>query len=449
MILKLVRLLKNILPDTINFRDKIIFKWIKYLLHPFYMWYYHIKLKKIQQSHSVALKEVLGKQKIKVVFFLINDSVWKYDRIYKLMDADGHFDPLVVVCPYVVYGESTMFEDMKKAHSFCQKKGYNVISSYNSATNQWIDVKKDIKPDLVFFTNPHELTKDEYYIRNYLDTLTCYVQYSFHITHLHHLQYNQKFHNYIWKNFCETKIHQDFAKKYAANKGINTVVSGYPAIDVYFDKNYIPEDVWKLKDRNILRIIWAPHHTIPDQGADLNYSNFLKYADKMFDLINEYNDKIQIAFKPHPILRPKLQHDSVWGKSRTDQYYSKWASLLNGQLVDSEYSDLFLTSDALVHDSASFMTEYLCTNKPSLFLVSDPGIKDRFNEFGKEVFELHYQADSIDGIRMFIDEVLISKKDDKKVGRENFISKSIVPPNGKSASENIIEELLISIFKQK
>jgi len=91
------------------------------------------------------------------------------------------FEPIIVICPYTTFGKDLMEKEMKYAMSFFKKKGYRTVSTYNKKSKLWIDVKKTINPDIVFFTNPHHITKSEYYINNYLDRLTCYVPYSFQV----------------------------------------------------------------------------------------------------------------------------------------------------------------------------------------------------------------------------------------------------------------------------
>ena len=81
----------------------------------------------------------------------------------------------------------------------------------------------------------------------------------------------------------------------------------------------------------------------------------------MLSFTEKYKDKIQIAFKPHPNLKT-VNKSSKSGKPN-DDYYDKWNSLDNGQLEEGDYFDLFLQSDAMIHDSVSFLSEYLYTMK--------------------------------------------------------------------------------------
>ncbi len=88
----------------------------------------------------------------------------------------------------------------------------------------------------------------------------------------------------------------------------------------------------------------------------------------------------------------------------------------NSQLEEGEYVGLFRESDAMIHDCTSFITEYLYTGKPALYL--NPNIRDRLNEYGKlgydAILKAHKQTDIEDfilsvirGERMSIDDSLM------------------------------------------
>jgi CDP-glycerol glycerophosphotransferase (TagB/SpsB family) len=255
--------------------------------------------------------------------------------------------------------------------------------------------------------------------------------------------------NFTWRFFLETEIHQKLSRIHARNKGINTIVTGYPGMDIFLQKGYNPIDDWKIKNRKIKRIIWAPHHTISGMGASLDYSTFLSYSELMLQLAEKYKNEIQIAFKPHPVLRPNLSKEEVWGKNKTDEYYQKWADLPNGLLEEGNYIDLFLTSDGMIHDSSSFVIEYLYTNKPVMFLINNDSIPDKFNEIGKMAFSKLYHGKSQKDIEEFIRNVIIRGKDIGKEERIEFFDSIVKPPNNRSASENIFNNLKLSIFGEQ
>ena len=102
---------------------------------------------------------------------------------------------------------------------------------------------------------------------------------------------------------------------------------------------------------------------------------------------------------------------------------------------------MFLTCDALIHDSASFIVEYLYTGKPSLFLAKDTDIRSRFNEIGNKALDVLYIGNNKTDIYNFINEVVLSDIDNKKFERLNFYENIVKPPNNDCASNNIVNHL--------
>ena len=402
-----------------------------------------IKQEQIENSQFRTLTKIRHKistkQKVNILFLVIHSPVWQYDDLYKKFLSNKLFNPTIAIIPYTMYGDKIMVEDINNTFKYFLKKKYNVINTYNNKTKTFIDIKEKLKPDIIFFTNPHKITKDEYYINNfYQDTLTCYVPYGIMAANIEQLQYNQEFHNLIWKNFYETEIHKKLAEKYANNKGKNVIITGYPRCDIFLNSKYKPKNVWKKTNKKLKRVIWAPHHTIEKNDKEMGYSNFLKYHELMFDITKKYKKQIQFAFKPHPILITKLKKHPDWGEHRVLEYYKKWKNGKNTQLELDNYTDLFLTSDAMIMTSLSFLTEYLYVNKPCLFIVRDKTISKKFNEFGFKTFDLTYKSDSIKDIYKFLDNIVLKENDYKKKQRQDFFDKYLIPPNQLTATDNIV-----------
>jgi CDP-glycerol glycerophosphotransferase (TagB/SpsB family) len=178
---------------------------------------------------------------------------------------------------------------------------------------------------------------------------------------------------------------------------------------------------------------------------DLNFSNFLRYYDFMIQLAKEYKDKVFITFKPHPLLRTKLNYNNIWGKEKTDTYYNFWTENDFCGFNDGNYISLFEQSDAMIHDCDSFMGEYLSLNQPVLYTRKDARVKDRMNEFGRSANDVHYQAKNEQEIVSFIDEVVINGMDPMRQIRSNWIKTHIIPPNNTTASMNIFNDLKASL----
>ena len=129
-----------------------------------------------------------------------------------------------------------------------------------------------------------------------------------------------------------------------------------------------------------------------------------------------------------------------WGRQKTDEYYKKWETGKNTNYINGEYIDLFKSSDALIHDCSSFTMEYLFTKKPALFLANF-GHDGQANEVAMRAYNAHYKAKTKNEICAFIDDVVLGDNDPLKKARESFFNEVLLPPNGRTASENILEEL--------
>ena len=390
-----------------------------------------------------AIKKLRDKEVLRCVFFCLFDEVWKFDDVYKKMECHPRFDPIILVCPIVSYDKDYMIYRLNKCYNFFKMNGYRVINSYDIADNKYIDVVNDINPDIIFFTNPYRgLIDDRYYIYNFPQILTCYTNYCFFENNDMSL-YDSLFSNFLWRYYCETPIHAEYCKMFSRSKGRNAVLTGYPGIEKLIVKNPVLDyRDWKTGNDHKCKIIWAPHHTMEAVG-NVFYSCFLQYCEVMINLAEKYKDQIQIVFKPHPLLKVKLFEK--WGKRETEDYYNKWETMQNTSINEGSYYDLFLTSDAIIHDSASFIAEYLYINKPALRLMNGVPAEQMYNDFTMECLKYYYKAFCEQDIEKFIMDV-IRGHDPLKEARTKFVREVLLPKG--SPSDNIINDILGSIDNQ-
>jgi len=403
------------------------------------------KVARVREMQQRKIEQLRTQEKCRVAFFLQTPSVWKYDTLYRKLGESDNFEPIVVISPYNVhinYDKQECFRVMKQTEDFARERGYNYVSAYDWKNLKWRNIKKIYKPDIVFFTKPYKDTLRAYHIYNFLDALTLYVPYSMNNSKMFHNNYGLPFQSLLWKLLLETDYHKHYAEMYEKCGGENVEVVGALVMEKLMQADYKPEDVWKPLVKKKKRIIWAPHHTV---DYLFNSSNFLIYCEDMLRLAEEYKDEVQFAFKPHPVLKFKLIN--IWGLDKTEAYYNRWASMENGQIEQGDYIDLFKTSDAMIHDSISFMTEYLFAQKPVLFQIRNEKLRDEFNVFGQLCLEQHYHAHSIEETEQFIREVVIAGKDPKKEEREQFYKQYLYPKDGVMPSEKIFDILKTAIGK--
>lgn len=392
-------------------------------------------------SH-IYIKEPNKNEVIDVVFILIHHSVWKLDAVYKLFKLDSRFNPVIVICPSKNgFDKDYITRELDIGYEFFHKKGFNVIKSFNGES--WVDINKDFTNKVMFFTNPHNITKQNYQWNNFKSTLKFYVPY-------HHQidggqwdsQWKSPFHLSMTSLFYIDEFHKNVARNITLNKGHNVVVTGYPAVEPFYCKSYNCTDVWKKQKHRKKRIIFSPHHTI-DFSNDTGVCEFLNIANEMMEIAMKYENEIQIAFKPHPILKVKLLNHPEWGKKRTLNYYKFWEESINTQLEEGGYEDLFLTSDAMIHDSGSFLAEYLYVNKPVMYLYNET-TKSRFNDYGLLCLDCCH-VDISNNVDIFIYN-LITDTDKNKKARENFINERLLPDEDILPSKKIYNHVVNKVF---
>ena len=397
-----------------------------------------------QQHLASALKRSQRKavdKPVKVIFFVLMSSTWKFDKLYELFSQDSRYQPMILVCPVFGFCDNNEQPFIEETYTYFQSKGYHVQKAIENGT--FVDVKKQLNPDIIVFTNPY-LNHPKYDIKNYRNTLTIYTQYGYTITDKFDITCDGLMENLVWRYYTDTPYIHKITLQKSRRKGKNAVCFGFSGIDVFLNnpKKY---DGWKDCGGKRCRIIWGPHHTICNYNTMLNKSSFLEYSDFMFEMATKYHDKIQIAFKPHPLLKHRLE--IIWGKEKTEKYYDRWAHLSNGQLETGGYVDLFLTSDAIMHDSGSFIFEYLFIDKPALYLTNGSQIETDLNSLAVSAISQCYDiARDEKDIENFIISV-IEGKDNKREVRNKFLTENLMPPNGLTASENIFNDITTQIFR--
>lgn len=397
--------------------------------------------KQIQYDRKLKqLRKV--KRPINVLFFAVYESSWKFESVYRLMEQDPMFMPLVLVCPVVNQGEEYKHRNMSECFQYFQSHGYNTLMAYDGAIDTYIDAH-DLNPDIIFYTNPYmTLIDNRYYIHQFKNVLTCYANYAYNNV-LSRFMCGLDFHQLLWRYYLENTDNLALVKNFY--NAHNCKVTGYPMIDSFMNHK-VQSWPWKLKDKQFKRVIWAPHHTIEGNTDDTALSTFLQYSETMLTIAEQYKDRIQFAFKPHPLLIRALYKHPEWGKERTDSYYKKWAEEDNTTLVRGEYVDLFCTSDAMIHDCGSFIIEYMYVNKPVMILTDGDRLA-QCNVTATNAYKCHYEGKNEDDILHFIERTVLHGEDPKINMRNAFYEKYLLPPYGESVAQNIINDIKDNLSK--
>lgn len=337
---------------------------------------------------------------IKTAFLVYSSSEWQCEEIYRLMENDDSFDPTVMVCAYAHGTNESIRETyIKTCEFFRRSKNYKV--EYLGYCNRWIKNNSLDRFDLIFYISPYTalmpfgVSLRERSIRQ----LAVQIPYSYYLTNRKDVYYSFDIYNdtlikLSWMNCCQEKIEMNIAEKAERLKGYNSILSGFPKMDSYLKKQnkcINDNNCWQITSKTKCKIIWAPHFNLRKgmngTFAD-NYRWFLEYAKK--------HKEISWVLKPHPRMEwGAIEYGVFASHDEYKAYIQEWNDLENATVVEhGDYFDLFITSDAMILDSISFLAEYQFTEKPMLFL--HPDTPRHLNELGEKILESVYMANGKD-----------------------------------------------------
>lgn len=75
-------------------------------------------------------------------------------------------------------------------------------------------------------------------------------------------------------------------------------------------------------------------------------------------------------------------------------------------------------------------------------MVKDKNVFHKLNEFGEMIFEVVYKSTNFDDIKTFINQIVINNDDYLSGNRDIFKENYLMPPNNKTASYNIYNEIV-------
>jgi len=218
--------------------------------------------------------------------------------------------------------------------------------------------------------------------------------------------------------------------------------SGYPRMDIFFDKKTKFNFDWKMAQPDAKKIIWAPHWSILINNA-ISYATFRWNYKFMYEFAKAHPETSWVV-KPHPGLFFSAVTSKIFPTVEAfEEYLQKWNDLPNAQVyTGAYYQAIFATSDGMIHDSGSFLAEYQFVDKPMIFLTREGGL---FNELGHAIRSASYLVDGkdLDAIAATMQRVFIEGDDYKAAERREVFDKYLNYPkfNGMSASDFIYKSI--------
>lgn len=383
------------------------------------------------------LRTILRKRPLKVAFQVAQAGKWKNESVLRLMMQDPQIEPMVWVVPVggEVKATSATLHAREAAliHQRFDGHGIPVVEYPDIAA-----FPAEERPDLIFIHEAYDYIFRKESYQGLTEERLCYVPYCFHNTN-EDISINGVGCNCAVYAFYENETVAGYTAA-RANKGRNSIASGNPIADLFLNDDAKQERVWKDCGSHMKKVIWAPHWTITPDACWIVCGTFLKNAEAMLELAQKYEHRIQFAFKPHPHLYRILCKHPDWGKEKTDAFYRRWAELPNTQLDEGAYTALIMQSDAIVHDSGSFILEYLFADKPGMFLREGEGYGN-YNSMTLDALRCYHKGLTKADIEDFLQQCVLGSADPLAPVRAEMRCKYLLPPHGKTAAQNILDTI--------
>lgn len=380
---------------------------------------YHQVLKHYDKVLPSLKKKLEINGSLRVGFVIILSSTFTYRPIFNSMLKHSKFDPYVIVVPDVSRSEEFREEQFTRAYSELEATyPGRVIKGWDPVSDTHIDIGDTY--NILFFANPYgNMVAEEYRIRHFWnkDVLMLYAYYGFGAVNYGRQVMLTDVYNSVWKLLLDTEMSLEDLKIHQPIKGINGLVTGYVKMDELVD---IPV----VKDRR-KRVLVCPHHTVMNWSA-LDLSNFLSYADNILALATQYPD-IDFVFRPHPMLFDNLRKYNLWTEAQIQTYLRTIEALPNmSYSCEGDYMELFVNSDAMIHDCSSFVGEYLFTEQPCCYMFK-PGVDKEsvYTPLGLACLENYYPANDWDDVIRFMDQVVMGGQDSLADKRIQFVRETL------------------------
>ena len=386
---------------------------------------------------KLSAQALRGKDKIKVGFVLYDSSMWCGDDLYNLFAQDERFEPTIFLCTRDGSAKNeTLQKDFLQGVNLFKSHGLNFVAPEKLST-------RVPAQDVLIFLTPYfwRVLKNFRPLNLTPKTLMTYIPYSFGISVRAKVHYNTQIFHTAWKIFLSSMTDMKVTEEYCTIGVPRGLYSGYPRLDIFFDKNRDFHFDWKTARPGAKKIIYAPHHSVTEDSV--KFSTFRWNYQFMYEFAKAHPE-ISWVVKPHPNLSYRTVRGGIFPSIEAfEAYMQKWDDLPNAQVyTGAYYQAIFATSDGMIHDSVSFVAEYQCVDKPMIYLTRETQV---CNELGKEILDASYCVDGkdLDGIAAMIQRVFIDGDDYKSAERRAVFDASLNYPkaNGMLAGEFIFKSI--------
>lgn len=323
-----------------------------------------------------AQKKLRKKQgPIRVGFVCQFIPVWhKLEALYKLMQADVRFDPIMVCVPSAIKDDRPDTEGgINDTLVYFRENGYPEAMDAMQEDGSWLDLET-LDLDFVFFPRPYNHHMPSAYHSSKVSRYCriCMVLYGMNISvEDADTTLNRDFFRHVSCFFAENT----FSLKSNRQQGWllhllglqHSVYYGMPGIESFREAEQLPRPAWDFSKNNF-RVMWTPRWTT---DPELGGSNFFTYYRFLTEYAKTHTD-MDFLFRPHPLTIPHFLETGELTQDDADDWLATCQALPNVSMdTEKGYAATFWGTDVLVTDTSGVIPEYLVTGHPMIFCASN------------------------------------------------------------------------------
>ena len=376
--------------------------------------------------------------KLKVAFLVSEVAKWKGQRVYELMAQSQRFDPFIALME-LTRNYKMPIEDLKKMAAekteYFASRGMRVVDIWKYGTKNTVSAK-ELDADIVFYQQPWDLPKNMKPFAVAKRALTYYFPYYTPDGWDLKLQLGHKLFHFLYRyivcNRVTAEMYKQSERNFIGGYATKYLPLGHPTLDeIPYDENPNSKGC----------VIYAPHWSIcyGDTNPPIKYSTFLENGRMILGYAKQHPE-VKWAFKPHPELRLVLVNSGAWTRAEVDEYYNEWERIGEACYTgEGDYLKLFSKSRAMITDCSSFLTEYGCTGKPIIHLISSKYNGGAHPAVGK-LYDYYYNAHNEAEMLSMFDQVIIRGED--LLGSQRRGELKAANLTGHNVAESIINSIL-------
>lgn len=387
---------------------------------------HHLRSRKRKRDRLLA-KQKKGKERIRVLFYISLGSLWNtYEEIYKAMQKDPRFEPIILAVPQFIRNEMTDYNIL----AFLQEKDLKYIKAYNEETGRLLDLR-ELKPDYIMTNRCYMTVRPPQYCNEEISKFAkvVYIPYTTCMASGHTMDVVCRFQENKYADFVfvanEWMQHMyEGQQKKEPGSDVRIIASGSPK----FDAVYLRSKTQNTSDRKYDQIIlYTPRWS---DFIDKTCSFYI-LKDYFIDLAKSHPN-IKFIFRPHPMMYAYMEDKTIW-----DSYLAELDSYENTEIdLSGDYRVSYDRATVLVSDLSSMLLEFTVTQKPILYYHK----RDVFNAFGNSVARSFYFCDSVEDVDFYLRE-LREKRDSKAQIRQTVLEEDFALCDGHVA-ERILGTLI-------